>query len=233
MIPTLRDSASGDRTDEERVLMRDALLRPVGRYGSERASQLAGIPRRTLNHWCYTGVYEPDFPGGRFWSYRDLVLVRVLAWLRSKGMAPKDAADRVRTLKHRLEDPSVSFTSIRSQGRELLAGTEAMDYMTGELLMPEVVKFFSQQTLSLQLDRGASTRWWPDLVRPNAHVAIRPLVMSGEPCIIGTRITTQAMFELAEGRGLSPADIVNLYPGRTVDEVTEAIGLERRLREAA
>src|SRR5829696_8281996 len=62
-----------------------ALRHPRGRYAADRAAQLSGIPRSTLYDWQRADVYVPDFAGGSpmAWSYRDLVFVRVLAWLRN------------------------------------------------------------------------------------------------------------------------------------------------------
>lgn len=53
------------------------------------------------------------------------------------------------------------------------------------------------------------------------RVHIDPKIMVGKPVIRGTRITVEhIMNELA--LGLSPAEIIDLYPGLTVDDVRAA-----------
>jgi uncharacterized protein (DUF433 family) len=94
-------------TESERRLVARALRQPRGRYVAERASQLSGIPARTLHDWAAAGVLVPDWGGARprAWSYRDVVYVRLLAWLRSKGMDRASAAARVAQLRVALAEP--------------------------------------------------------------------------------------------------------------------------------
>lgn len=87
------------------ALVLQSLRHARGRYPADRAAQLSGIPRSTLHDWQRNGVYVPDFAGGSpmAWSYRDLVFVRVLAWLRNDVRTPRPvAAERVSTLKRHI-----------------------------------------------------------------------------------------------------------------------------------
>lgn len=233
MTPLSRRGSS--RSAAELAIIRSALLRPVGRYDSLRAAQIAGVPRRTLLDWAEKGIYVPDAVDDMRWSYRDLVFVRLLAWLRQKRM-PVDAASRkVGVAKHRLEDPSVQFTAVRSQGAELLAGDELEDPESGELVIASVAAVFSSRELVLDFDAtaaGQSRRWWPDLVQPAVSVSIRPEVMGGEPCLTGSRISTASLFALHDKRGLAPANIARLYPGHSSLEIRRALRLEERLQAA-
>jgi uncharacterized protein (DUF433 family) len=57
---------------------------------------------------------------------------------------------------------------------------------------------------------------------PNAMISITPGVMSGRPCIAGTRITVDLVLRrLAEG--LSTANIIQEYPHLTEEQVKAAI----------
>lgn len=228
MLPRRRLSA------EEAKVIAESLTKPIGRYDSARASQLSGIPRRTVNCWFQHELLVPDDVNERLWSYRDLVYLRVFAWLRTKKMAPETAAAEVRELKKAVVH-GIRVTSVRSQGKELLLGDEAVDRMSGEMVFATIAPFFAELGLvavSRAADLEVGRYGGPDLLSPRSRVTIRPWVHSGEPCIRGTRITTLAMYSLAEDRGLGPKDITRLYPGTTVRDVSEAIDLETTLRAA-
>ncbi len=95
--------AKGPDGDGERLL--SELRRPRGRYGAQRTSQLSGIPQSTLYDWRSHGICVPDYdaasPTG--WSYRDLVFLRLLAWLRQRGMERSVAADQVARVRAEIE----------------------------------------------------------------------------------------------------------------------------------
>ena len=60
-------------TAEQQHLVLFAFRHPRGRYTTERAGQLSGVPARTLYDWAKEGVLAPDYPGRPMaWSYRDL-----------------------------------------------------------------------------------------------------------------------------------------------------------------
>lgn len=224
----------GKRSEADEGAVRDALLQPIGIYRADRASQLSGIPTRTLYRWAEAGLYVPDYPGVLpAWSYRDLVYARVMAWLHQKRMSSEVAGRKVALLKKRLEDPRVRFTHVLSQGKELLAEGETTDAESGEILIKEVAEILSARELTLDAGLvGRSQQWWPDLVQPVRNVRINPEVMGGEPCIEGTRLTTAGLYVLHVNRGLSSNRIAALYPGRTAREIEQAIRLEERLQAA-
>jgi uncharacterized protein (DUF433 family)/DNA-binding transcriptional MerR regulator len=234
--PRVESTAPGRRLSaEESEVVLESLARPVGRYDSDRASQLSGIPRRTVNYWFQHELLVPDDPTARRWSYRDLVFLRVFAWLRTKRMPPDAAAARVRQLKRALLDEE-GITRVRSQGHVLLLGDESIDRMSGEMVFSQVAPFFSHLNL-VALAGGADLQpgrlQGPDLLRPRPRITIRPSVLSGEPCIRGTRISTSAIYALSQERELEPLQIVRLYPGTTRADISQAIELEESLGRAA
>jgi len=54
------------------------------------------------------------------------------------------------------------------------------------------------------------------------RVTSNPSILSGKPCIRGTRISVEFILELVAS-GASRADIVNAYPQLTVEDVSEAL----------
>jgi uncharacterized protein (DUF433 family) len=214
-----------------------ALRHPRGRYESHRAAQLSGIPRSTIYDWRRNDIFLPDFDeeAPTAWSYRDLVYLRLLAWLRQGGMERQTAAEQVRTLKGEI----ASGREIRflfASKTLLVADEERTSRIGGQNLLPfdtllDLVSKFDLLEPVNELGGGDTGRLWaPHLVSPSPHTFISPWVMAGDPCVARTRIPTASIHALREDRGLTGAEIVDLYPGLTVEAADDAYVLERRLR---
>jgi uncharacterized protein (DUF433 family) len=214
-----------------------ALRHARGRYGSIRTSQLSGIPRSTLYEWGRHAIFVPDFDNEspKAWSYRDLVYLRLLAWLRQGGMERPIAAEQVAIVKKQVASGS-DIQYLHADRNTLLAAGERTSRVTGESLLPFDDLFGLLRTFNLlepvaELG-GKDLRqlWAPDLVTPSSHTFISPWVMAGDPCVARTRIPTASIHALREERGLSSDEIVNLYPGLSAAATNDAYVLERRLR---
>jgi uncharacterized protein (DUF433 family) len=128
---------------------------------------------------------------------------------------------------------------VRGDMRVVLLGDEQVDDLSGQQLLEGVLEHLSTFDLLVPVDieelrvghRGRL--WGPNLVHPSEATRISPWVMSGEPCIDGSRLPTSTVYALSNRRGLSPGSIARLYPGVTVDQVTDAVRLESRLRSVA
>ena len=215
----------------------DALRSRRGRYVIERASQLSGIPRSTIYDWRRSYVLVPDFRVATpiSWSYRDLVYLRLLAWLRQQHMPRPEAASLVSSIRNRIAAGD-SFERIRSDGRIILTDESYVNEFGGENVFPfdEIVGLMNQFDLSDPIEElGEASLWGPSLVKPSTLTYISPWVMAGEPCLDNTRIPTASIFALATDRGLQASQISALYPGICNAAVEDAIQLERRLRRAA
>ncbi|MGH9280497.1 MAG: DUF433 domain-containing protein [Acidimicrobiales bacterium] len=223
---------------EEKVIVY-ALRHSRGRYLADRAAQLSGVPRSTLYDWRRESIYVPDFDADSpiAWSYRDLVYVRLLAWLRQLGMPRPSASERVQFVKSQIA-AGTEIRTIGSNGRTLVLDDDGMTQL-GQNLLPFDDIFGLLQTFDVvePIDelrrRGRNDVWAPNLVTPSDHTFISPWVLAGDPCVLRTRIPTSAIHALREERGLSGAEIVELYPGLTREAVEDAFTLERRLRGAA
>lgn len=222
---------------DERRQLRDALRRPRGRYRTERAAQLSGIPARTLYHWAQHGVLSPDFPGRPVeWSYRDLVYARLLAWLRTRSMPRDEAAARVGQIRAFMEGYEDTPTELRSDGVGLTFGDEPVDRLTGQAILDNMAGYAASFDLLVPIDLSELRRgrrlWGPNLAHPSTRTAISPAVMAGDPCVRGTRIPTATLYALTTERELTVQDITRLYPGLDPADVEDAIALEHRLRAA-
>ena len=228
-------TATMDAASESTV--RYALRHPRGRYPADRASQLSGVPRSTLYDWRREAIYVPDFDGASplAWSYRDLVYLRLLAWLRQLGMPRPRASERVAVVRVLVAE-GAEIRSIRTDGRTLVLDDDGAVQLGDQNLLPfdDFLGLLRTFDLLDPIDelrrRGGHRVWAPDLVTPSEHTFISPWVLAGDPCVHRTRIPTAAIHALRIDRGLSTADIVDLYPGLAPEAADDAYRLERRLR---
>jgi uncharacterized protein (DUF433 family) len=222
-------------TTEQRQLILEALRHRRGRYNAQRAAQLSGVPERTVYEWATRRVLVPDYAAAspKQWSYRDLVYLRALAWMRSAGMERNRAAERVAFIRARMTNATGGVPLLHTDGRVLL-WADGTDEITGEQIFGGLEWLVRHFDLLDPVDDISGERMWgPNLVHPSARTVISPWVLAGEPCVRGTRIPTTSLLALRRERGLSPKGIVRLYPGLDVADVDDAVALETRLRGAA
>ena len=171
--PLLLDEFEADQ-------LRQALMWPRGQYSYTRASQLTGIPERTLHHWAQERFLVPDFDDYRpkLWSYRDLVFLGMVAWLRAMGMPPDRVIKHVRQVRDLVEKGDLPVGKLRSQGRILLVEGETADRITGEQIFAEVTEFLGEFDLvsPIGMTDWRGKVWGPNLVRPSRrdgrHVSV-------------------------------------------------------------
>jgi hypothetical protein len=168
---------------DRRDLVLRALRSPRARYSAERAAQLSGIPRSTIYDWQRATVYRPDFyrASPMMWSYRDLIYLRLLAWLRSQGMERPTAADRVAAIKRSVLEGE-RIDRLRSDGNIVLIDDEPENRFSGENVLPTLSSLFGEfDLLEPVRELGDRPLWGPDLVTPSDHTYISPWVLAGEP----------------------------------------------------
>jgi uncharacterized protein (DUF433 family) len=215
--------------------------RTSGSYSASRAAALAGIPISTLYYWAKTDLVPPSISDRRIrrWSYADLLVLRLVDWLRrdkpreeDKDALPRASMAQIRSelwraadLGERLLDTGFSvevdqagrlhFGSGEAKWIELGGGLRQYEAGALDLIRP------------FEFHAGVVG---PDLDRPGETLRMIPGKLSGEPHVEATRIQTQAIGAL-DARGLDPGSIVELYPDLGVRNVEAAIALERRLAE--
>ncbi|MGH8932280.1 MAG: DUF433 domain-containing protein [Egibacteraceae bacterium] len=152
----------------------------------------------------------------RGWSYRDVVYARLLAWLRSKGMARPSAAERVALVRDLLAGAGTIF----------LVGDERVDRFTGQQAFDGLAELLDVFHLSEPIEGVSSSELWgPSLVRPSPHTYISPWVLGGEPCLENSRVPSAAVYALHHERGLGNEQIAALYPGVSLDAIEDALKL--------
>ena len=193
---------SAPLTDAERKTIGYALRHPRGRYSAGRASQLSGVPKSTVYDWRRERVFEPDFTHATpvMWSYRDLVFLRLFAWLRQGGMARPLASEKVGSVRAHLSSGAEVQFIHATRADVVFSGPVGAQFDDDrDNLLPSTDFFALLATFDLHepIDELRSARrgpiWAPNLVTPSEYSSISPWVLAGDPCIERTRIPTSAI----------------------------------------
>lgn len=202
----------------------------LGHYEAERAAALAGVPRSTLYYWARTDLIVPSISPQRekLWSYRDLLTLRLVRWLR----LPKDdlgvAATTMGDVRKVMDTVGERLWSIDASGREVPTilvgrdGTVFLDKRPISTIDGQNVLEHDQLDLFAPFERGV------DLRAPRPRLRIVPGKVAGEPHLVGSRLTTRTVAALA-ARGFSVEQIAALYSHEDPEALAEAVELEQSL----
>ncbi len=207
-------------------------------YTADRAASLAGVPRSTLYYWARTSLILPSVARTRIkrWSYADLLMLRLVDWLRQTKPDDVEVArasvQRIRRWLERTEDLGEQLLNhglevwVDRKGQLIFEDARGLHVSLGRGLAQELVDSKVDLVRPFEVDgmRG------PDLVRPRPTLRIVPGKLSGEPHVEATRIPTLMLATLAR-RGFGENQIVEMYPVLDVTNVAEAIDLEGQLEE--
>ena len=78
-----------------------------GCYEATRASALSGVPASTVYDWARKGIVVPTISSTRtmFWSYADLLALRIVYWLRHpKEESPNVLSSSMNEVKRALRE---------------------------------------------------------------------------------------------------------------------------------
>ncbi len=212
----------------------------TGAYTAERASALSGVPQSTIRWWAAHDVLMPSVSRSKvaLWSYRDLMSIRVVYWLRqrktttagaaisrSSMKAVRNAIARLRHLEMPLVDES-GRVSVRVNGDgdiylETSAGPELSG--SGQLARTDLIDLIAPFDTREGLHG-------PDLARPRPELRIIPGKLGGSPHVVHTRVETRVLSSLSED-GLPLGTIHRLYAYLTGTQIAEALDLEIQLQK--
>lgn len=184
-----------------------------------------------LRYWIRTSVSPLDavaFPSAqRFITFRDLISMRLIAVLRSRGVSLQHIRETERWMRQtlKIDWPFISrplwtydSTVYTEFEKHLIAaslfGQQAMAFIRGWLSKVELDMTFNQDDLV--------SSW-----SPHPDIRLDPEVQLGEPCIDGTRIPTRALQSKIKA-GDTLAVVAALYEVG-IEKVQHAIEWEERL----
>lgn len=211
-----------------------------GAYKADRASALSGVPVSTVRYWAKHEILVPSVSPVRvmYWSFSDLMGLRVIAWLRhdkkypSGVEVPSASMPAVRSALKQLSELDLSLwteqtgpTVTVDRGGRIHIDTEP----SAELPHRQRVISGADETFALSSEfsllQGVKG---PDLHKPRPSLRIVPGKLGGSPHIVDTRLESQALGSLAE-HGVPRDRIYRLYPGVESEQIDEAIDLEQQL----
>lgn len=210
-----------------------------GCYEAARAAALAGVPLSTVYDWARKDIIAPSISDEKpkLWSYADLMALRIVYWLRHpKGAGateiPATTMSQVRNALEVLREIGADLWAVDDQGhsspvvvdrrgRIHLDHEAATTTLRGQALL-------SADYIDPLGPFDIEHDWGPDLRRPKPHLRIVPGKLSGEPHLLHSRLTTQAVAALAD-RGYTAEDIHRLYPTEDLQALNEAVELELQL----
>ena len=215
----------------------------IGIYRIPEAARILGatpplanghvMPTSRLRHWIHASV-EISFltlpSQRRFITFQDLISMRMVAVLRSRGMTLREIRNTEAWVRDRLglEWPFISrplWTSGTSAfmqfGEHLVAvsrhGQQAMNFLKDWLHKVEVDMGFDR--------KGLASSW-----TPYTDISLNPKIQIGQPCISGTRIPSKAIWGKLQA-GDSVEVVARLYD-LTEEQVKHIHEWEARLLAA-
>lgn len=206
-----------------------------GAYTADRAAALSGVPKSTLYYWARKGHLRPAVSlSPRLWSYKDLLALRTIYWLRQ----PKKAFERevratsmskvqralrqIRELSLELFDKERPIVAVTLNGDIVLdRDAQPLQLVGGQYLDRELIDIIGPFE-GLEGTRG------PSLTHPRTNVRIAPGRISGAPHIEGTRLPTQSIYTLKQ-RGFTVEHLARLYPFASPEALCDSIDLEEQL----
>jgi uncharacterized protein (DUF433 family) len=218
-----------------------------GCYEAHRAAELAGVPKSTVYDWARKGVVVPSVSASRvkLWSYADLMALRIIYWLRK----PKDgeaylipagevkatpmtevrsALDQLRQLDRLIWEPTSAQSPVVVDHR----GVIHLRHEDGVLVNANGQIPLDEELLDPIRPFLVAGLKGPDLLRPRPHLRIVPGKVSGEPHLVGSRLTSPTLAALSR-RGFPITRIVQMYPHESQAGIEEAIELEQEIAPAA
>lgn len=194
-------------------------------------SVLTGASQGQLRRWARDGLLVPEEHEHRpmLYSFRDLVALRIIMFLRSET-----SLQRVRKALTNLDVMDLtehpSAYTFATDGRSIGVVDEANGTVVDLVRSPG-------QTADLGLAQAfarfstKSGKMVNDFLAPRPRLSINPRRMGGWPTIVGTRITYDAIADLVDNRTIFAADVPNLYP-ITSEDVSDALSFASEVAAA-
>lgn len=206
--------------------MADAIDRiVVAGFTEDQAHRLTNVSLRQLRYWAADGFFVPSldmaemgFPGLRFYSFRDLVCLRVVSSLRNESKVPLQHLREVKLKLSHLGDDLWAKTTLHVLNRRVVIRNEtgnAEDAITGQgvLQIPlAVVANEMQEAIRALRTRPHDAQGRIDT---KTHGARNPVVS-------GTRIPVRAIKDF-QANGFSVGEIAEQYPSLTEADIEAAL----------
>ena len=208
----------------------DANRLGAGLYSPSDIVRIAKVRPQVFQAWIKAGLLSPPVAlhargkSQNVYSYRDLLLIRLIARLREKGFPVgkiKQALDNIVAAAG--GDPGAWLQAIIYADKDLIAAI-----LPGDTAGAPFSASQGAQALAVALLPELLEELERDLVPKRfQHVRIDPEVLAGAPVVAGTRVPTQAVL-LTRRSGQDPREA---YPALSKEQVEAAIAYEEFLEQ--
>ena len=203
-----------------------------GAYPARMAARIAQIRYQSVQAWAKANLLAPT-PFGvttkkieNTYSYRDLLLIRLIVRLKTAGAKPREIRTALETLRVLTGvDDAWLRSTIAVQGRTVVALLHDRPDLS-----PVAPSHGAQKGLHVVFFPELVKELRDELVPPDRFplIEVDPLVLGGLPTIKGTRISTAAVVSVLRSGG----EPLEAYPSLTQDQVANAERYERFLDAA-
>lgn len=196
------------------------------------ASVLSGATRSQLLNWRKQGLVVPEVRADRppLYSYRDLLLLRTMVFLRAKtsNQRVRRAFDNLDVFD--LSDHPSAYKFGTDRRTIIVQGPDGVRI---DLLMrPGQIELISFEDL---FEPFSNWRGSPvvDFRRPRRRLEVRPQRLGGWPTVQGTRVAFDTISNLVDGRTIRVQDVPQFYPSVSVEAARDALDLAKQVDEVA
>ncbi|MBN8883008.1 MAG: DUF433 domain-containing protein [Salana multivorans] len=215
-------------------------------YPLALTAALTGVTKSQLLAWRKSGLVAPEVQAKRppLWSFRDLLLLRSLAYLRAHVSSQKihkgfrnlhevqksEAPDDVEVV---FAHPSAY--QFGTDGKTIFIGTPSG--LAYDLLRGVHEGGVQPLIFSAELMLGEFANWKGAAVAPLAtpapHIQVRPRRMGGWPTIADTRVPFDLIAQLVDYKTVFPEDVTRFYPSVSAEAARAAVEFARHVSGAA
>ena len=191
-------------------------------FPDKLTATLTGTSTRQLYDWRRKGVLVPEVSPSSpaLYSFRDLVAVRTVAFLRSQisfqkvrvafeNLRQLDYLDHPSTYKFGTDGNTIAVEDGNGTVIDLVSNKGQYVMFTLEEIFREFTNFAGNKVV--------------DFERPLPHLEVNPRRMGGWPTIAGTRVPYDAISDLLDDGFYSLEDVQHFYPTVEPLEARDAI----------
>jgi len=203
----------------------------IGLYSPRVAARIARIRYQSFQAWAKTHLLHPirftvDHRGENTYTFRDLLLIRLIVRLKAAGARPK----AIRTALDTITLMSDGNRDAWMQSMIVVSSSMVIAVIPGRPEWNPVAASKGPQKMAVVFFPELIEELKEELVPPDKfpHVEIDPQVVGGAPIIKGTRISTRAVTAVKES-GENPREA---YPLLTDEQIANAEAYEEFLKVA-
>jgi uncharacterized protein (DUF433 family) len=192
-------------------------------------SALTGASVYQLRRWRRTRLLVPEVRAYRppLYSFRDVVAVRTVVWLRKEV-----SLQRIRRALANL--PVFDFTEHPAQYKFATDGVsigvlDEYDQVVDLVLKPGQIQVFSLAEVfrKFQTKQGQLVA---DFQQPKNHLEVRAARLGGWPTIANTRVPYDDVANLLREGDVTPDEVPSFYPSVSPEAALDALEFDREVR---